>query len=189
MNIRGGLNRTFPAALLLLLACTTRSETGKPGPLGKAYNAADYYKNLAGETSTMPQAYRKNLEAIKKAVSSQASQAKHRKVVRISDGDIRTTVVVSWETLPVGQNHLVMTAMLEAQEYSEGTSCSAGDFQRQESTTPYFDMVSVELNCSRSEGSKSHVISRRFIWNGAKNVNEPLVPNGQLNVSDAEISD
>lgn len=177
----------FPV-LLVSLACGSKSPTGQKGPLGKPYDATGYYTNLKDD-GVMPKNYEKNLAAIKAALASDVKRVKHRKVVRIADGDISTKVIVTWETLPVGKYHIILAALIEADEYSQGTSCTLGDFSRLTSQEPYFDAVRTEITCSRTDGSHSKVISRSFLWNGAARVNEPLVANGQLNVEGAEISD
>lgn len=172
-------------------ACGKQSQTGKPGPLGSKYEAGEYYKTLKDDPSQMPAVHKKNIEAVKGAAAGSAERVKHQKVVRITDEEIRATVRVTWETLPVDGKHLIMSAALEGVEFSNGTSCVARDFKRQDSSEPFFDMVSISLECNRTDGSRHQVINRTFYWNGARNVNEPLLPNGELNIpgSGSEISD
>lgn len=180
----------LPALLCVLLfaltQCGNKSQTGRPGPM-QNYDASAHYKNLEGDPASMPIAYRKNLESIKRALTG-ASPVKHKKIVRISDEDVRTVLRVSFETLPVDGKHLILSASLESLEFSEGTSCTAGPFKRQDSSEPYFDMVSVNVECSRHDSSKHHVISRTLYWNGAPRINEPSRPDGELRAQDAEIS-
>ncbi|MBL8019875.1 MAG: hypothetical protein JNM27_09435 [Leptospirales bacterium] len=175
----------FPL-LFVSLACGSQSPTGKQGPLGAPYDATGYYTTLKRE-GVMPKNYEKNLAAIQTAFSEQ-KRITHKQRIRIADGDLSTTVIATWQTLPVGNYHLILIAQLEASEYSKGTSCKLGDFSRISTEEPYFDAVQAEITCTRTNGSEHKVISRSFLWNGAAGVNQPLVPNGKLHVEGAEIS-
>jgi hypothetical protein len=178
-------------AAIVAFSCGAKSETGKPGRLGQTYDAAAYYKDLSEDPSTMPAAYKKNFESIKRAMSGKFTPVKHSKTVRIFEDDLKATLRVSWETLPVDGKHLILSASLEALDFSDGTSCTARDFKRQDSMDPFFHMVSVDIECSRMTGSSHLVINRSFYWNGAARINEPMVPNGELHApgSGTEITD
>jgi len=165
-----------------LWGCGAESPTGQPGRLGPTYDASASLANLSEDTAAMPAAHKKNFEAVKRAAAGNTARVKHRKIVRIADDDVSVALAVVWETLPVDGKHLILTATIEALEFSEGTSCTPGEFKRMESSEPFFDTVSVELNCSRSTSSRQHVIGRTLYWNGAKSINEPLIPNGELSV-------
>lgn len=174
---------------VLLSACGSKSPTGQPGPLGQRYDALDYYKNLSG-SADMPSQHKKNLEAVKTALKAEA-RVKHEKKVRISDDGLTATLAVTWETAAAGDRQIILSASLNALEFSEGTSCTAGPFKRMESREPFFDAVTVEVNCSRQDGSRHTVIGRSLYWNGSRSINEPMIPNGELTApgSGVEISD
>lgn len=176
-------------SMLLSAACGSKSPTGLPGPLGQRYDASEYYRGLSG-TADMPSQHKKNFEAVKTALKS-GSKVKHTKKVRISDDSIKVTLQVTWETMAVGDKQLILSAAIDALEFSEGTSCMAGAFERIALIEPYFDAVSVEVNCSQQDGSRHQVIGRSLYWNGSRSINEPMMPNGELTApgGGVEISD
>lgn len=182
MNRRTLLTLT---CLISLAACGAKSQTGKPGPLGPRYDASEFYRDLKGDPDSMPGEYKKNFLELKRAIEQRKPFEKHTRKVQIKDQDISATIQADWETLSVGNKKVIMTASLAGIEFADGVSCKPGAFRTQDSSEPYFQMVSIELNCERFTDHKHQLISRTFYWNGAAEVNQPLLANGELNVPGA----
>ncbi|GEM_PF-3349201 len=142
-----------------LVACGKKSPTGKPGPLGKAWDAAAAFKHFRPKGVVPPDGWAADLAAIKAALPFAADKRKvnTRTINLDDDGKLAAQIVLKWQTFPIGARHLVVAAQARTVKLGDTYSCTS---KGAEVTGPgigvdLFPRVQISVTCSAGTSNSS----------------------------------